>query len=143
MATDRERLFGDDLALHDTLGGADLQEDPRGDLALAHGNVNVEQALVMRLRVRRGELAALGWPAYGSRIHELIGKPNLKRTHVMLMAFARQAIEEDPRVADIVDIAATTIQGERDTVRLSITINLIEQQTPLNLVFDVGLGGTP
>src|SRR6202035_2979395 len=96
---DREQLFGNDLRLLDTLSGFDLVEDARRDLALAQGNANIEQALVMRLRVRRGELAPLGWPSYRSRIHELIGQPNIKRTQVMLMAFARQAIEEDPRVA--------------------------------------------
>ncbi|HYW53737.1 MAG TPA: hypothetical protein VFF00_03170 [Candidatus Elarobacter sp.] len=141
MATDRERLFGNDLRVLDTLSGFDLVADPRRDLDLAQGNANIEQALVLRLRVRRGELAPLGWPTYGSRIHELIGQPNVKRTHVMLMAFAREAIEQDPRVAEITSIAVENIPGERDTARLNVEIRLIDAQTPLNLVFDVGLGG--
>jgi phage baseplate assembly protein W len=141
MATDRERLFGNDLLLLDTLSGFDLVAGARRDLALARGNTNIEQALVLRLRVRRGELAALGWPTYGSRIHELIGQPNLKRTQVMLMAFAREAIEQDPRVEEVTSVAVVPIPGERDTVRLDLEITLISQQTPLNLVVDVGLGG--
>ena len=138
---DRELLFGNDLRLLDALSGFDLIADARRDLALARGNANIEQALVLRLRVRRGELAPLGWPNYGSRIHELIGQPNIKRTQVMLMAFARQAIEEDPRVEEITNITALTIPGERDTVRLSVEITLIDAPAPLDLVVDVALGG--
>jgi phage baseplate assembly protein W len=141
MATDRERLFGNDLRVLDTLSGFDLVADPRHDLALAEGNANIEQALVLRLRVRRGELAPLGWPAYGSRIHELIGQPNVKRTQVMLMAFAREAIEQDPRVAEITNLAVENIPGERDTARLNVEVRLIDRPAPLNLVFDVDLGG--
>jgi phage baseplate assembly protein W len=117
----------------------DLRPNGAGDLRLAQGNENIIQALTLRLRVRRGELAPLGWPTYGSRLHELIGEPNINRVHVRLMAYARAAIEEDPRVAEVSQVGASP--GGRDTVRLTMDIRLIDQPNPLNMVFDFDLEG--
>jgi phage baseplate assembly protein W len=138
MATDREDLFGDDIRLVDRAHGFDLIPGPSGDVDLAAGAANIEQALKLRLLVRRGELAPLGWPNYGSRVHELIGEPNNARTRAMLMAYARTAILEDPRVVAITRMEA--LPAERDLVRLNVEIELIRSATPLNLVFTVALG---
>jgi phage baseplate assembly protein W len=139
MTEDRQRLFGDDLELYSRNETYDLRPNGAGDLGLAHGNENIVQALTLRLRVRRGDLAPLGWPAYGSRLHELIGEPNINRVHVRLMAYARSAIEEDPRVAEVMEVSASP--SGRDTVRLTMDIRLIEEPNPLNLVFDFDLEG--
>lgn len=139
MDEEREKLFGNDLRVDEHEGGMDLMPDPAGDLALAEGNENIVQALQMRLRVRLGELAPLGWPDYGSRLHELIGELNIARTHVKGMAFARQAIEADPRVKEVTEVRAAVLPGERDTVRLFLEVLLITQPTPLNLVHDLSL----
>jgi phage baseplate assembly protein W len=139
MTEERQRLFGDDLELYGRNEAYDLRPNGAGDLGLAHGNENIVQALTLRLRVRRGELAPLGWPAYGSRLHELIGEPNINRIHVRLMAYARSAIEEDPRVAEVSAISPSP--SGRDTVRLTMEIRLIEEPNPLNMVFDFDLEG--
>lgn len=135
---ERAKLFGDDLLLANAYGGLDLRP-AAGDLALAHGNDNIIQALTLRLMVRRGELAPLGWPDYGSRLHELIGEPNITRTHVKLMAFARMAVQQDPRVAEVTDVRAEVLPGERGVVRLTLDLRLIDTPVPTNLVFDVNL----
>ena len=139
MTEERQRLFGDDLELYSRNETYDLRPNGAGDLGLAHGNENIVQALTLRLRVRRGDLAPLGWPAYGSRLHELIGEPNINRVHVRLMAYARSAIEEDPRVAEVMEVS--TSPSGRDSVRLTMDIRLIEEPNPLNLVFDFDLEG--
>jgi phage baseplate assembly protein W len=139
MANERAALFGSDLQIVERGGGLDLLADGRGDLALAVGNDNIVQALMLRLRVRRGELARLGWADYGSRLHELIGEPNNTRTHVKLMAFARAAIEQDPRVRAVNAVESKVISGERDVVRILMEIQLIDESDPLNLVFDLKL----
>ena len=138
--TERARLFGVDLSLRDQAQGFDLTLDPAGDLALAPGNDNIVQALTLRLRVRRGELAPLGVPDYGSRLHELIGQPNNDRTRTVLMAHARNALLEDPRVAGVTKVTAVAPPGERDVVRLELEILLVDERTPMNLVLDVALG---
>ena len=139
MATERTRLFGSDLQIVERAGGLDLLPSPGGDLAVAQGADNIAQALALRLRVRKGELAPLGWPDYGSRLHELIGEPNNTRTHVKLMAFARAAVEQDARVQEVSAVEAQVIPGERDTVRLLLEVRLIDAANPLNLVFEVKL----
>jgi phage baseplate assembly protein W len=139
VTEERQRLFGDDLELYGRNETFDLRPNGAGDLGLAHGNENIVQALTLRLRVRRGELAPLGWPAYGSRLHELVGEPNIGRIHARLMAYARSAIEEDPRVAEVSAISASP--SERDMVRLTMEIRLIEEPNPFNMVFDFDLEG--
>ncbi|MBI1929545.1 GPW/gp25 family protein [Candidatus Poribacteria bacterium] len=142
MPTEREKLFGNDLRLVERTGGLDLAPDAAGDLDLAQGNDNIIQALMLRLKVRKGELAPLGWPNYGSRIHELIGEPNNSRTHVILMAHARNAIEQDPRVAEVKSVRTQPLPGERNVVRILMEITLINEPNPINLVFPVNLEAT-
>lgn len=139
MPTERAALFGDDLRIVERAGGLDLLVDPQGDLALAQGNDNIVQALTLRLRVRKGELARLGWGEYGSRLHELIGEPNNTRTHLKVMAFARAAVEQDPRVREVTAVESKVLPGERDIVRVLMDIALIDEPNPLNLVFDLKL----
>jgi phage baseplate assembly protein W len=139
MTSERAALFGNDLQIVERAGGLDLIADPKGDLALAPGNDNIAQALMLRLRVRKGELARLGWADYGSRLHELIGEPNNTRTHVKLMAFARAAVEQDARVFEVLSVEAKVIPGERDVVRILMEVVLINAPNPLNLVFDMKL----
>lgn len=136
---EREKLFGSDLRLAQRAPGFDLVGNVAGDLDLSRGNDNIVQALIMRLEVRQGELAPLGWPTFGSRLHELLGEPNNARTHVMLMAHARKAIEQDPRVAEVSQVRTEVLPGEPETVRLILDILLIGTPNPLNLVFDINL----
>lgn len=145
MPTERQILFGNDLRVirkgpvENVAGNLDLERNVRGDLQRAEGNDNIVQALVLRLLVQKGELAPLGWPGYGSRLHELIGQPNNTRTHIKAMALARAAVERDPRVVEVTEIQARVLAGERNVVRLEMEVRLILEQNPLNLVFDLAL----
>lgn len=136
----RELLFGTDLGLADTAPGLDLRVARGGDFALAEGNDNIVQALRLRLLVRKGELAPLGLPQYGSRLHELLGEPNHQRTRVIAMGYARAAVEQDPRVEKVLEVQAESPAGDRETLRISMDIRLIAAPTPINLVFDLRLG---
>jgi phage baseplate assembly protein W len=146
MAVERQKLFGTDILLRDAAGGMDFTlggpVGSSGDLTLAQGNDNAVQALSLRLRVRKGELAPLGWPDYGSRLDELIGEPDLPRTRLRAQAFARDAVEADPRVEKVQSVDVVRIPGERYVLRLAMTVLLIDQPTPLDLVFDLALEGT-
>jgi phage baseplate assembly protein W len=140
MAVEREVLFGADLKLTASAGTLDLTAGRVGDLQIAAGNDNIVQALSLRLMVRKGELARLGFPDYGSRLHELIGEPNNQRTRVIAMGLARTAIEQDARVKEVQSVTATVPPGDRDTIRIDMEVELIRENTPVNLVFDVRLG---
>jgi phage gp46-like protein len=146
MALDRQKLFGTDIGLREGAGGLDFvlggPVGSSGDLTLAIGNDNIVQALSLRLRVRKGELAPLGWPDYGSRLHELIGEPDLARTRLKAQVFARDAVGADPRVKQVVAVDVVAIPGERSLLRLAMSVLLIDEPTPLDLVFDLALEGT-
>jgi len=141
MAIDRDRLFGQDLRLREDAGGLDLVRDGGGDLDVAGGAEAIEQALRLRLAVRRGELARIGWPGYGSRLHEVIGDPSLARTRARVMMLAREAVERDPRVVEVTRIVAAVPPGDRSVVRVDMDVQLIDEPTALNLVFDTEPGG--
>ena len=145
MATDRQHLFGTDLLLRDGAAGADLGlQGPvgaSGDIARAAGNANIVQALTLRLRVQKGELTLLGWPDFGSRLHELIGEPDLPRTRLKAQVFARDAVEADPRVHKVEAVDVVRLPGERQVLRLVMLVRVITLPAPLNLVFELALDG--
>ena len=140
---------GGDLRLDYALSGgffedADVAAERIGtarDLAVARGLENLTQALVNRLKTRRGELAALGHPDYGSRHHELIGEPNVVRTRNLIKLYVLQALRDEARVERVLraDVRAEHAPP-RETVRIELTLKVLGEATPLNLVVPFSLG---
>lgn len=139
IVSGREIIFGSDLGLTAISGTYDLVVSPTGDLALARGNKNIAQALTLRLVVNLGELADLGYPDYGSRLDEVKGQPNVQRTRVMALGLARSAVEQDPRVRQV--LSTEVRAGQQDLLHIEMQIELIYENTPTNLVFDLRLTG--
>ena len=156
----RESLPGTDLRLLPNLltaeqreRGNDLLTGPRPqvsvpgepdrnhDLLPVTGYENLQQALLLRFLTEVGELAHLGHPTYGSRLHELIGELNTPTTRNRAKLFALQALADEPRVASVRSVAVTT--DPRDPTRLEIraAVIAIDQVTELDLVFPVPLAG--
>ncbi len=147
-----ERQLGTDLALEFPGPGgwwedADLvpaREPGRVavpvDLATSGGESSAVQFLVDRLKTERGELAALGHPEYGSRHHALIGSPNTDRTRNLIKVYVLEALRFEPRVEKVLsaDVRATSTPP-RDTVQINLTLLLIGNPTPLNLVVPFSL----
>jgi phage baseplate assembly protein W len=147
-----EPLMGRDLRLDYRQSGgffedADLATEPsqrsarrERDLATLQGIANLQQAIANRLKTRKGELAALGHPNYGSRHHELIGQPNVERTRDLIKIFVLQALRDEPRIERVL---AATVRAEhappRDTVRIELKLRVIGEQAPLNLVVPFSL----
>jgi phage baseplate assembly protein W len=148
-------LLGRDLML-DYIQGNGLFEDAdlverrsaahvgEGDLVLADGLDNLEQALANRLKTRKGELAGLGHPDYGSRHHELIGEPNVERTRNLIKLYVLQALRHEPRIEKVL---AADVRAEheppRDTVRIELAVRVIGAPQPLNLVVPFSLETGP
>jgi phage baseplate assembly protein W len=157
-------LLGADLRLDYALSGgffedADLSAGPRRpraadrrgtreptasierDLLRADGIDNFTQALANRLKTRKGELAPLGHPDYGSRHHELIGEPNTDRTRNLIKVYILQALRDESRVERVL---AATVRAEhappRETVRIELTLRIADRPDPLNLVLPFSLG---
>jgi phage baseplate assembly protein W len=68
------------------------------DLATTAGRPNLGQAIAMRLLTPRGELAELGHPEYGSRLHELIGVPNTETRRSLTKLFVLESLAQELRI---------------------------------------------
>jgi len=145
-------LLGRDLLLRYDAGSgffedADLLDRRAGverDLQLADGLPNLEQALANRLKTRKGELAPLGHPDYGSRHHELIGEPNVDRTRHLIKLYVLQALRAEPRIEQVLSARVMPEhQPPRESVRIEIVLRVRGEPTPLNLVLPFSLGVTP
>ena len=72
-----------------------------GDVDITIGRDNLVQAIINRLLTRRGELATLGHPDYGSRLHELIGELNNLRLRVLAELYIRDCLAQEIRIEKI------------------------------------------
>jgi phage baseplate assembly protein W len=147
--------LGRDLRLDYTFGGgffedADLATATRTgapiasrDLRVADSIDAITQAIANRLKTRRGELAPLGHPDYGSRHHELIGEPNVDRTRDLIKLYVLQALRDEPRIEKVLRVTvAPEHVPPRESVRIEITVRLIRFATPFNLVVPFSLEAT-
>jgi len=97
------------------------------DLDVVDGRDNLAQAVIIRLLTPRGELAPLGHPEYGSRLHELIGRENTETTRNLVKLFILEALQLEPRIQARVDVAVVPAEpdppqvgkGARDVTRAS------------------------
>ena len=160
------RVLGTDLALTrytgapgsvpldvaDSWGSVDLAAVPGGrgglrlsvpgeirDLAPVDGRANLAQAMILRLVIQQGALAALGHPQYGSRLVELIGRGNTDTTRNLARLFTLEALKQEPRVAQVLDLAVATMPGQPDTVRVSFSVIPVDDESPLGLALEVRL----
>ncbi len=146
--------FGTDLRLLLDLEHVKSSRDPGHDLAvrrrLETGQVdldtwssvnNLVQALLLRFLTPAGELAILGHPDYGSRLHELIGELNTETNRNRAKLYVLQALAAESRVQKVLSVEVT--QGKRDRAQMDIDVSLlaIDSDTPLNLVFPFFLEG--
>jgi phage baseplate assembly protein W len=102
----------------------DLLAAAGGDLRTVAGRENLAQAIVNRLLTRRGELAGLGHPQYGSRLHRLVGEVNNARTRGLAEIYIRESLAQEPRLQAVTRVAfAPPARGlERETLYASITV---------------------
>lgn len=96
--------------------------ESRGDIALRDGLENIAQAIQNRLFTRKGEMDKLGHTSYGSDLYKLIGEPNDWKARARAELYIRDALKNENRLEEIVDISfppATTLESKKI---LSITI---------------------
>jgi phage baseplate assembly protein W len=80
------------------------------DFAVVDGRANLVQAIVIRLLTPRGELAPLGHPEYGSRLHELVGRENTATTRNLMKLFILEALQFEPRLQPNTDVIVTAAE---------------------------------
>jgi phage baseplate assembly protein W len=147
--------FGTDLRLLGNLErqrgrdrGSDLStadRPPAGavDLETLGGNDNLQQALLLRFLTPAGELAPLGHPDYGSRLYELIGERNTQTNRNLAKLFVLQALQAEPRVARVRSVTVTPGPGDPTRIDVAVSLDAIDADTPVNLVFPFFLEVAP
>ena len=134
------RLLGDLQFQNDRAGGSDLLATLGQpiDLQTLQDRQNLQQALLLGLLTRQGDLTQLGHPDYGSRLYTLIGELNNQTNRNRAKLFVLEALAAEPRVQSVISVDVT---GVRDRIDISVSLQTIIGDTPLNLVFPFFLGG--
>ena len=101
-----------------------VAQGPRSvvDIATTSGRDNLGQAITARLLTPRGELAELGHPEYGSRLHELIGSPNSETRRSLTKLFVLESLAQEPRIEKIVRCDVAPAPGSRDRVDVVLEV---------------------
>jgi len=84
-----------------------LQVNPRGELALASGERDIEQAIYIVLSTVPGERVMR--PEFGCRVHELVFAPHNAATEGLAALYVKEALDRwEPRV----DVMAVEIETD-------------------------------
>jgi phage baseplate assembly protein W len=92
------------------------------DIGIVSGRDNLAQAVILRLLTPRGELAELGHPEYGSRLHELIGNLHTATTRNLVRLFILESLQQEPRIAKVAAVDVAAAPGRRDAVTVLLQI---------------------
>ena len=109
------------------------------DIAAVSGRQNLAQALILRLLTPLGSLTALGHPAYGSRLPELIGERNNETARNLARLYTIQAVSQEVRVRELQELAVSTVADSMDTIRISFSVLPLGDDDPLPLTLEVTL----
>jgi phage baseplate assembly protein W len=118
--------------------GADALE--ASDLVTIDGRENLAQALMLRLLTPRGALAALGHAAYGSRLHELIGRNKTAALRNLCRAFILEVVAQEPRVEDkAVEVLFHPDEESASSFVFTLAVQPRSGDAPIGLTLEVGL----
>jgi phage baseplate assembly protein W len=106
------------------------------DFTPREGLENLAQAVILRLLTPRGELAALGHPEYGSRVHELIGRENTTTHRNLLKLHILEALKNEPRIAKVAELVVAPSPGTRSTV--DVLLRVLPQGAPAGALLTIG-----
>ncbi|MGE0416240.1 MAG: hypothetical protein AB7O80_05490 [Acetobacteraceae bacterium] len=103
------------------------------DFGTVSGRDNLGQALIARLLTPKGELAPLGHPDYGSRLHEVIGAPNTATTRNLAKLFVIETLKQERRVEKIVQVDVTPHPVNRFLILIAVAVKPIADDTILSI----------
>lgn len=137
-----ERMdLGTDLALQHgrTMRSALRLVSAGGDLATVSGWENLEQAIWLRLGLPQGDLAHLGHPAFGSRLHLLIGRLVTPETIALARAYVREALRREPRIAGVSGLEVLPEPSLPGTLFIQLQVQPVGKAGPVDLTLSFAL----
>ena len=116
-----------------------LQVNPRGGIALATGERDIEQAIGIILETVPGERVMR--PEFGCRVHELIFAPNNASTHGLIIHYVEQALERwEPRI-QVREIEVNTDPNSGATLLVEIKYIIKDSHDERSIVYPFFLMG--
>lgn len=115
----------------------------RGDISLRGGLDNVAQAIQNRLFTRKGEMSKLGHASYGSDLHLLIGEPNTWKTQARAELYIQEALQNEKRVEEVVDIyfpEGSTIESKA-ILQIVLVVKVLNYEEQLKVSIELNLVG--
>jgi phage baseplate assembly protein W len=103
------------------------------DLSVSSDLDNLRQAIEIRLLTPRGELGPLGHAEYGSRLPDLIGRPNTETNRNLAKLYVIEALKQERRIEKIVTVDVTPAPGERHLIRIFLQVKAIGLQNVIDL----------
>jgi phage baseplate assembly protein W len=111
---------------------ADVSNSPANDFSKAELRACLGQALVNKLRTKKGELKA--HPDYGSELHNAIGLPATINTKGIIELYTIEAILQDPRVSSVKSVVIV-FDKDANKATIDVTVIPINSTEPLNIVY--------
>jgi uncharacterized protein len=116
-----------------------LQVNPRGAMALASGERDIEQAIRIILGTMPGERVMR--PEFGCRIHELVFAPHNAATEGLAVLYVTQALDRwEPRV-EVKGVAVATDAGHDGALLLEIKYRVRDTHNERSIVYPFYLSG--
>ncbi len=116
-----------------------LQINPRGGIALASGERDIEQSVRIILETAPGERVMR--PEFGCRIHELVFAPNNAATEGLLIHYVEQALDRwEPRI-EVQEIEVSTSSNSSSTLLAEIKYTIRDTHNERSIVYPFFLMG--
>jgi len=116
-----------------------LQIDPRGGIALASGDHDIEQAIRIILLTAPGERVMR--PEFGCRVHELVFAPHNPTTEGLAIHYVQEALLRwEPRI-DVLEVDASGSPGQPGAMLITIKYQVKNTHDERSIVFPFYLTG--
>lgn len=106
----------------------DLVSSVSNDLQTVEARNNLAQAIINRLLTRKGELARLGHPNYGSRLYLLVGELNNLRLRGLAEIYIRECLAQEKRIKEIIDLSFAPLNRQLGRSELNISIRVLPKE---------------
>lgn len=107
--------------------------DDRNQMAMAHGDAEIRQAIYIILTTSPGERVMR--PDFGSQLHELVFAPANSQTAALAERYATEALERwEPRI-ELVEVTATPNPGDLGVLLIEVAYRIKGEYDVRSLVY--------
>ncbi|CAM2065239.1 Conserved domain protein [Sulfidibacter corallicola] len=103
------------------------------DLGTVSGRTNLAQAVIVRLLTPRGELAALGHPEFGSRLHEIIGNRNSETVRHLARLYILESLQREPRIEEVTALRISAHPDIRDRIDVELAVRPVQSRDTVSI----------